>query len=101
MGQRVPGKLTAAALDSFLHGHFFFSSEDRMISKAAPPTWVESLGQKEALVGVLAHLLCFTCQEIEAQRRKPRVQVGGWLLKNAKGILQNRAEKARQVRKPA
>ena len=101
-GQRVPGKPTAAALDGFLHGHFFFFfNEDCVFSEAALPSWVESLGQKEALVGVLALLLCFTLQEIEAQSRKPRAQVGGWLLKNAKEILQNRAEKAWQVRKSA
>ena len=49
-----PGQLSPWSL-------FFFFSEDRVFSEAAPPTWVESLGQKEALVGVLAHLLCFTC----------------------------------------
>lgn len=90
-----PGRLSPWSL------FFFFFNEDCVFSEAALPSWVESLGQKEALVGVLALLLCFTLQEIEAQSRKPRAQVGGWLLKNAKGILQNRAEKAWQVRKSA
>ena len=94
VGQRVPGKPTAAALDGFLHGHFFFFNEDRVFSEAVPSTWVESLGQKEALVGVLAHLLCFTRREIEAQIRKPCARVGGWLLKNAKEILTEQSRKS-------
>lgn len=71
---------------------FFFFSEDRVFSEAATPTWVECSGQK----GALAHLLCFIHHEI-----KPRARVGGWLLKSSKGILQNREEKAQQVRKSA
>ena len=86
---------SSCPMDSFLHGHFFLLSEDRVFSEAATPTWVESSGQK----GALAHLLCFTYREIEAQSRKPRAQVGGWLLKSSKGILQNREEKAQRVRK--
>ena len=73
---------------------FFFFNEDRVFSEAVPSTWVESLGQKEALVGVLAHLLCFTRREIEAQSRKPCARVGGWLLKNAKGILTEQSRKS-------